>query len=83
MYYKHIEDDYITCIGTGIGQTEITRDEYDHILAVILSSPTAEAGYQYRLRTDLTWELVELPHDIDDPDLSDAEAMDIILGVSE
>lgn len=79
MYYKHIEDGFITSIGTGMGQTEITQEEYDSILAVIQSRPTPEAGFDYRLCEDLTWEQVECPID-DDPELSEQEAMDIILG---
>lgn len=79
MYYKKIVDGYITCIGTGAGQTEITQEEYENILTVIQSRPTPEAGFDYRLREDLTWEQVELLID-DDPELSEEEAMDIIMG---
>lgn len=82
MYYKHIEDGFIAYIGTGAGQTEITQEEYDSILAVIQSRPIPEAGFDYRLRTDLTWEQVERPID-DDPELSEQEALDILMGVSE
>lgn len=81
MYYKTIEDGYITSISTGTGQEEITLEEYDRIISAIHSSPTAEAGYKYRLKKDLTWDRVELPLEIIDPDLSDTEAMGIILGV--
>ena len=79
MYYKKIVDGYITCLGTGAGQTEITQEEYENILTVIKSRPTPEAGFDYRLREDLTWEQVELLID-DDPELSEEEAMDIIMG---
>lgn len=79
MYYKKIVDGYITCIGTGAGQTEITQDEYEYILTAIQSRPTPEPGFDYRLREDMSWELVERPID-DDPELSEQEAMDIILG---
>lgn len=60
-YYKHIENGYLLSIGTGSGHEEITAEEYEQILNVIRSKPTAEAGYGYRLKTDLTWELCELP----------------------
>ena len=79
MYYKNIVDGYITYIGTGAGQAEITHEEYDSILAVIQSRPIPEAGFDYRLREDMTWEQVERPID-DDPELSEQEAMAIILG---
>lgn len=60
-YFKLIEDDYIVLIGTGGGDTEIDRAEYEHILSVIHNRPVAEDGYTYKLRTDLTWELCENP----------------------
>lgn len=60
-YYKHIENDYVLYIGTGPGGEEITAEEYENILTIIKSRPAAEVGYGYRLKTDLTWELYELP----------------------
>ena len=60
-YYKTTNNGYIISIGTGFGGTEITEQEYAEILAVIRNKPTARDGYDYRLKTDLTWELVELP----------------------
>ena len=79
-YYKNIEGEYISAIGTGIGDVEITKDEYETVLSLIHNRPAAETGYAYRLRTDHTWELVALPPEEDDPELSDAEVLDIILG---
>lgn len=79
MYYKNVKDGYITAISTGTGQIEITQDEYEYILTAIQSRPTPEPGFDYRLREDMSWELVENPID-DDPELSEQEAMDIILG---
>ena len=81
MYYKTIEGGFITSIGTCAGQTEITQEEYDSILAVIQSRPIPDAGFDYRLREDMTWEQVERPEE--EPELTDEEAMNIILGVSE
>lgn len=60
-YYKKIEGDYLLAIGTGAGGEEISQEEYETILAVINSRPNAEPGYTYKLRTDLTWELCEVP----------------------
>ena len=60
-YYKQIGNGYLISIGTGNGHEEITAEEYGNILTIIKSRPTAEAGYGYRLKTDLTWELYELP----------------------
>lgn len=60
-YFRLVENDYIVLIGTGSGDDEIGRDEYEEILAIINSRPDAEPGYTYRLRTNLTWELCEVP----------------------
>ena len=60
-YYKLIENGYIIAIGTGPGGTEITKSEYDEIMEIILSKPDAEPGYDYKLKEDLTRELVEVP----------------------
>lgn len=40
---------------------KITETEYDNILQIIRSKPTAPDGYDYRLTEDLEWELYELP----------------------
>lgn len=82
-YFKNYDGDYIFSIGEGIGDTEITQEEYEHILSAIRSRPTAEPGYMYKLRTDLTWEAYDLPPEpepSDEDELSDAEALDILLG---
>ena len=60
-YFKRTEDSYITLIGKGEDAEDISREEYEKILAVIENRPTAEPGLIYRLRTDLTWELYEVP----------------------
>lgn len=61
-YYKFVQDGYILGIMAGdCDKTEITESEYNEILAIIHTVPTAPAGYGYRLKTDLTWELYELP----------------------
>ena len=60
-YYKLIDNGYLVAIGKGKGNTEITEAEYNTILDLIRNKPTAESGYDYRLREDLTWELYELP----------------------
>lgn len=58
-YYKRIEDGYLVCIGTGVGDVEITEEEYHEILTVIQNKPGADVGYDYRLKEDLTWALIE------------------------
>jgi len=82
-YYKNIEDTYILAIGTGAGGEEITQEEYENILSVIRNRPTAETGYAYRLRTDLTWELAEAPVTEDDVEATEADYLSALaeLGV--
>ena len=60
-YYKLIEDGHLIAIGTGAGGIEITKEEYSSLLEHIRNCPSAEEGYGYRLKEDLTWELYELP----------------------
>lgn len=79
-YYKNIDGDHITAIGTGIGDVEITKEEYEAILEIIRSRPTPEPGNMYLLRTDLTWELTEAPAEPVDDEITAEEALDIILG---
>lgn len=87
MQYKIIENGYIQAIGTGAcpeNGTVIDRVEFNALLTIMQSRPVPEAGYDYRLRTDLTWELVEAPaHDPGNEELTPEEALSIILGGDE
>lgn len=79
-YYKIISNGYITSFGDiGIGE-EISGEEYSSLLEAISEKPDAPSGYAYLLKTDMTWELVELPPEPVDPDIDDSEALAIILG---
>ena len=81
-YNKHISDNYIAAIGAGPGGTEITEAEYDEIMSIIQRCPNA-AGKGYRLKTDLTWEEYDVQlgkEPSDDEELTDAEALNILLG---
>lgn len=60
-YFKIVSDGYILAIGTGAGGEEITETEYNTLMATIQNRPKAEPGWGYRLKADLTWELVEVP----------------------
>lgn len=79
-FFKNIEDGYLISISTGTGSEEITQDEYEQILSMIRNRPIPEAGYGYRLKADMTWELVELPPVSEDEEISADEALKIILG---
>jgi hypothetical protein len=73
-YYKNLSGDYITAIGTGSGDVEITQEEYDQILSVIRSRPEAGERFEYQLRLDLTWELMEVPPaPEEDPEATDED----------
>ena len=83
-YYKQIIDNYLTAIGTGPGNIEITEAEYNQILSIIQNRPQSE-GKGYRLKTDLTWEAYDLPpapEPSDDDEISNEEALNILLGGS-
>lgn len=64
---------------------EITEEKYTEILNMIRNKPTAPDGYGYSLTDDLKWELMELPVTPEDadPDITDEEALAIILGGAE
>ena len=70
----------------GIGITEnnvrnpISRDDADKIRNTLIGKPNPPEGFDYRLKTDLTWELYELPPEDPDPYLTAEEALDTILG---
>ena len=79
-HYKHIEGYYITGVGSGNVGVEITDEEYSAILSLIRTKPSAPDGYEYRLKEDLTWEMVELPSE---PNPTPEEALSILLGGEE
>ena len=56
-YYKNIENGYIASISTQYGQVEISEAEYIDILFLVRNAPIAQAGFAYRLRENLSWEL--------------------------
>lgn len=83
-YYKQEVDNYIKAIGTGSGGTEITETEYNFILSIIQSRPISDTQ-GHRLRADLTWEAYNLPpvpEPSDDDEISNEEALNILLGGS-
>lgn len=79
---KIIKDGYIIGLSEITGE-DIPSEETERILAAIESRPTPQAGYSCRLKTDLTWELYELPPEpepSDTDELTDAEVLNILLG---
>lgn len=74
-FFKNIVDGYIFGISTKIGQTEISKEDYDAIKSIITNRPAPADGFDYKLRADtLEWELVELPP-IEPEPLTDDEAL--------
>lgn len=59
---------------------EITEAQYNEILSMLRSRPEAPEGYAYRLTKDLVWEQYELPPEESDPELTEAEMLEILLG---
>ena len=80
QYFKNVENGYIDAVCTGAGAVEISKEEYDQIIAIVRTRPEPPAGYDYRLKEDLTWEEYALPEPDPDPEITDDEALDIILG---
>lgn len=81
-FVQYGKKNHIIAIGTGAGGTEITKVEYDEIMAIIQNRPSAD-GKGYRLKTDLTWEAYGLPPEpepSDEDELSDTQALNILLG---
>lgn len=83
-YYKKTIDGCIVAVGTGNVGEEITETEYNSILSVIHSRPVSDTQ-GYRLRADLTWEAYDLPpapEPSNDDEISNEEALNILLGGS-
>lgn len=82
-YYKQIFDGYILAIGTGNGFEEITETEYEDIKSAIAAKPQRTDTTDYRLRDDLTWEAYEIDPPDPDPEVDDAELLNILMGGAE
>lgn len=83
-YFAKIEDYTYQAIGIGNGGIEITETEYNEIMEILQHIPSAE-GKGYRLKTDLTWEAYDLPPEpepSDEDEISDTEALNVIMGVT-
>lgn len=82
--YKIVSDGYIEGFGTNGGEdvTEITEAEYTELDEFFKTMPKAPVGKAYRMKAEpLEWVLVDDP--IEDEDIDDAEAFDIIFGGAE
>ena len=62
MFKKVIVNGYILGTGEVESNGNISIAEYNNLAEIIRHKPTAEQGYDYRLRADtLEWELCQLP----------------------
>jgi len=81
-YFVKTDGGFVVSFGTSDRQIEIeiSKETYEAISSEVANKPTAPNGYQYMLRAvDLQWELVELPP-MPEPELTDEEALEILLG---
>lgn len=80
-YVKVIENGYILAVGSGVENgISITDGQYEEILSAIRRKPLKVGDIDFRLREDLTWEEYTVPPSDPDPEISEAEAYDIIFG---
>ena len=79
-FYKIVDGNYITAVGTGSLGTEITESEYNEIITLIQTKPAHTETTDYRLKTDLTWEEFDLPVPDPDPEIDESETLEILLG---
>lgn len=80
-FYKVITNGFIDGFGTNGNDevTGITEAEYGELIAFFRARPTAPDGKMCRLKADpLEWVLVDAP--IEDDDIDEAEAYNIIFG---
>ena len=59
MYQKNIENGYIKSIVKGVNNGNISESEYNQIMSIINNRPIAPEGYDYLLKDNLTWELIQ------------------------
>lgn len=57
------ENGYIVAFGKA--ENETANEEYKRLQEIMKSKPVPIDGYDYRLKTDLTWELFKLPEVIE------------------
>lgn len=79
-FFKSVNDGYIQTIGMGECGVEISEDEYHAISAAIENRPHTAELTALRLREDLTWEEYPIDPPDPDPEINDAELLDILMG---
>ena len=78
-YFEKHDGDYITIFGRAAhGGETITEERYNALVQAVTNAPADTETTSHRLKTDLTWE--EFPIEPVDPELTDGEALSILLG---
>lgn len=81
MKYYFINHTPCKCDKEKPGHTEITEEQYNaYVNAIKNFNLTAPDGQYYRLEDDCTWCLYDLPEHDEDEELTDTEALEILLG---
>lgn len=80
-FFKNEKNGYIESIcETGYEKDgNLTESEYYEILNAIQNKPVIKNGFDYRLKTDLTWEEYELPPE----EPSEATEQDFLAALEE
>ena len=81
-YFEQNDGTYILAYGIGgHGGIEITEERYNAILSAAENMPIDTETISHRLKMDLTYEEIAVEPVVDD--ITDAEALNIILGGEE
>lgn len=82
MHYYIVNGNYIATRRVLPDAEEITKAQYDDMLAILYARPEIPEGYSARLTEGLTWELYPLPpgRDPADEDISADEFYNMFKG---
>lgn len=83
MYYEQSQDGYIVLFGVGSYGQSISEERYNDLLEAVKNKPLSPEGYEYRLNTDLNWELCEFCIEDTDDEAAEATAADYQAALSE
>ena len=72
-YYKIEQEGYILVVGVGSGGKEIDETEYNDIVNVIENKPISSEEYDYRLKSDLTWEKYKITPEEEIPEATEED----------
>lgn len=83
-YYELTINGYILSFGVSdIGGKTITEERYEEIKKAMKEMPKRTGTIAYRLTEKLSWEAYEVEPPDPDPDIDDAELLNILIGGAE